>query len=53
MRKDIMKCIAFAGYRIRYADQNELLEYSKDKMNPSKSPNKFEEESEFQDDIDS
>jgi hypothetical protein len=47
MRKDIRKCIAFAGYRIRYADQNELLDILKDDMSHSKSINKFEEGSEF------
>lgn len=47
MRKDIRKCIAFAGYRIRYADQNELLENLKDNISSSKFSDKFEDQSEY------
>ena len=53
MRRDIRKCIAFAGYRIRYADQNELLENIKENMSPSKLSKISDEGSEFEDDIDS
>jgi hypothetical protein len=30
MRKDIRKCISLGGYRIRFADQNEIIENLKE-----------------------
>ena len=30
MRKDIRKCLAISGYKIRYADHNDLIENLKE-----------------------
>lgn len=47
MRRDIRKCIALSGYRIRYADQNELLENIKENMSPSKFGKNYHNGSDF------